>query len=219
MKPWRAALTSATASGKSTRIASRRAIACASGAPSTAIRFSAAAVRSTAVFSVSVANCSRCASCTGLGLLLGELAEAAEEILGIAAERKTEAAPFHAPRVTVPGVTAAELLGAPRRRMPLITSRHFRCRPRERHAPDVDPGPERHDARRGRAACRDAAADRCRSRPRARRARARAGRPRPPRARRRRPSPKAPNTVIVITSPSSVAWRRSRSMLPNARGT
>src|ERR671926_1748163 len=64
MKPWRAALTSATASGKSTRIASRSAIACSSGPPLTSIRRSAAAVSSTAVFSVSVANCSRCASCT-----------------------------------------------------------------------------------------------------------------------------------------------------------
>src|SRR5437588_1327225 len=64
MKPWRAALTSATASGKSTRIASRRAIACSSEPPSTRTCPSAAAVSSTAVFSVSVANCSRCASCT-----------------------------------------------------------------------------------------------------------------------------------------------------------
>src|SRR5919106_4201077 len=64
MKPWRAAETSATASGKSTRIASRSAIACSSGEPSTAIRFSAAPVSSTAVFRVSVANCSRCDSCT-----------------------------------------------------------------------------------------------------------------------------------------------------------
>src|SRR5437016_58890 len=64
MKPWRAALTSATASGKSTRIASRRAIACSSEPPSTRTCPSAAAVSSTAVFSVSVANCARCASCT-----------------------------------------------------------------------------------------------------------------------------------------------------------
>src|SRR5205085_899566 len=66
MKPWRAALTSATASGKSTRIASRRAIACLSEPPSTRTCPSAAAVSSTAVFSVRVANCSRCASCTVL---------------------------------------------------------------------------------------------------------------------------------------------------------
>src|SRR5262249_43523094 len=64
MKPCRAALTSATASGKSTRMASRRAIACSSGAPVTVTCDSAAEVSSTAVLSVSVANCSRCASCT-----------------------------------------------------------------------------------------------------------------------------------------------------------
>src|SRR5262245_38491592 len=63
MKPWRAAETSATASGKSTRIPSRSAIACSSGEPSTCICLSAAPVSSTAVFSVSVANCSRCDSC------------------------------------------------------------------------------------------------------------------------------------------------------------
>src|SRR5918999_336837 len=64
MKPCRAAETSATASGKRTRIASRSAVAWASGDPSTWTRFSAAPVSSTAVFSVSVANCSRCHSCT-----------------------------------------------------------------------------------------------------------------------------------------------------------
>src|SRR5918999_1419630 len=64
MKPCRAAETSATASGKRTRIASRSAVAWASGDPSTWMRFSAAPVSSTAVFSVSVANCSRCDSCT-----------------------------------------------------------------------------------------------------------------------------------------------------------
>jgi hypothetical protein len=37
MNPWRAALTSATASGKSTRIASRSAIACSSAEPSALI--------------------------------------------------------------------------------------------------------------------------------------------------------------------------------------
>src|SRR5580765_3434870 len=64
MKPWRAAETSATASGKSTRIASRRAIDCSSAPPSTCTCWSAAPVSSTAVFNVSVANCSRWASCT-----------------------------------------------------------------------------------------------------------------------------------------------------------
>src|SRR5919108_480324 len=63
MKPWRAAETSATASGKSTRIASRSTMACASTGPSTRSCLSAEPVSSTAVFSVSVANCSRCDSC------------------------------------------------------------------------------------------------------------------------------------------------------------
>src|ERR671919_1787601 len=63
MKPWRAAETSATASGKSTRMASRSATACSSTDPSARSCFSAAPVSSTAVFSVSVANCSRCDSC------------------------------------------------------------------------------------------------------------------------------------------------------------
>src|SRR5262249_25641170 len=52
MKPWRAALTSATASGKSTRIASRNATACWSLEPSGLICDSAAPVSSTAVFRV-----------------------------------------------------------------------------------------------------------------------------------------------------------------------
>src|SRR5687767_12868462 len=64
MKPCRAAETSATASGKRTRIASRSATACSSIPPEGCTCLSAAAVSSTAVFRVSVANCSRCASCT-----------------------------------------------------------------------------------------------------------------------------------------------------------
>src|SRR5689334_12800650 len=64
MNPWRAALTSATASGNSTRIASRSASACSSAPPFASTRDNAAAVSSTAVLSVSVANCSRCASAT-----------------------------------------------------------------------------------------------------------------------------------------------------------
>ena len=58
-EPLAGCVTSATASGKSTRIASRSAIACSSIAPLGCTCFSAAAVNSTAVFSVSVANCSR----------------------------------------------------------------------------------------------------------------------------------------------------------------
>src|SRR5262245_24764400 len=64
MNPWRAALTSATASGNRTRIASRSTSACSSGLPFASTRASAAEVSSTAVFSVSVANCSRWASAT-----------------------------------------------------------------------------------------------------------------------------------------------------------
>src|SRR5688500_6329604 len=45
-------------------MASRSATACSSGPPDACTCFSAAAVSSTAVLSVSVANCSRCASCT-----------------------------------------------------------------------------------------------------------------------------------------------------------
>src|SRR6266511_4118552 len=64
MKPWRAADTNATASGKRIRIASRSAIACSSDVPVASIRCRAAPVSSTAVLSVKVANCSRCASAT-----------------------------------------------------------------------------------------------------------------------------------------------------------
>ena len=95
MNPWRAALTSATASGKSTRIASRSAIACSSGGPETFISEIAAAVSSTAVLSVSVANCSRWASCTDSGLLLGELTQPAQQVLGVAAEWETAETAFH----------------------------------------------------------------------------------------------------------------------------
>ena len=72
MNPWRAALTSATV-WEETRTASRSAIACSSEPPCVCIWPSAAAVSRTAVLSVSVANCSRCAR-DGLRLLLGELA-------------------------------------------------------------------------------------------------------------------------------------------------
>src|SRR5437763_4628406 len=53
MNPWRAALTSATASGKSTRMESRSASACPSAVPVTCPRASAADVSSTAVLSSS----------------------------------------------------------------------------------------------------------------------------------------------------------------------
>ena len=93
MKPWRAALTSATASGKSTRIASRRAIACSSGrAGDLDLR-----ERRGAELDRRVERQGRELLALGLlhrlGLLLGELAQPAQEILGIAAEREAEAPP------------------------------------------------------------------------------------------------------------------------------
>src|SRR5262249_33273223 len=60
-----------------------------------------------------------------LGLLLRELAQAAQEILGIAAEWETKAAAFPAPRVTVRS-HAPSCLCSPWR-MPLITWRQVRC--------------------------------------------------------------------------------------------
>ena len=90
MKPWRAALTSATASGKSTRIASRSAIACSSTPPVGWTCASAAAVSSTAVFERQRRELLALRLLHALGLLLGELAQAAQELLGIAAERETK---------------------------------------------------------------------------------------------------------------------------------
>ena len=60
-----------------------------------------------------------------LRLLLGELAEAAQEILGISSERKAEAASFHEASVTV-RPQALSCLCSPLR-MPRITWRHVRC--------------------------------------------------------------------------------------------
>jgi hypothetical protein len=84
MKPWRAAETSATASGKRTRIASRIAIACSSGPPWAVNRRVQRQRRE--LFALRLLD--------GLGLLLSELTKAAQQILGIAAERETLAA-FH----------------------------------------------------------------------------------------------------------------------------
>ena len=95
MNPWRAALTSATASGKSTRIASRSAIACSSAAPWGFSCESAAPVSSTAVFKRQCGELLALRLVHGLGLLLGELAEPSQELLGVTAERKSEAT-FHA---------------------------------------------------------------------------------------------------------------------------
>ena len=76
MKPWRAALTSATASGKSTRMASRIAIACSSGVPATWTCESAAEVSSTAVFERQRRELLALGLLHRLGLLLRELAQA-----------------------------------------------------------------------------------------------------------------------------------------------
>ena len=96
MKPWRAALTSATASGKSTRIVSRSAIACSSGEPGDRYLRE----RGGGELDRGVQRQRRELLALGLlhrlGLLLGELAQTAEQILGIAAERDAEAATFHA---------------------------------------------------------------------------------------------------------------------------
>ena len=93
MKPWRAALTSATASGKSTRIASRSAIACSS---TRALRLHLRE-RRRGQLDRGVERERRELLALRLlhvlGLLLRELAQAAHEILGIAAEGK---AAFHA---------------------------------------------------------------------------------------------------------------------------
>ena len=94
MKPWRAAETRATASGKSTRIASRRASACAS-----AVSFGLnLRERGRGQLDGRVQRERRVLLALGilhrLRLLLGELAQRCEEVLGIAAERK-EATAFH----------------------------------------------------------------------------------------------------------------------------
>ena len=101
MKPWRAAETSATASGKSTRMASRSAIACSSTVPVGSI----AAKRRRGQVDRGVQRQRRELLAlrvgNGLRLLLRELAQSAQEILRIAAEREAEAAFFHTERVTV----------------------------------------------------------------------------------------------------------------------
>ena len=94
MNPWRAALTSATASGKSTRIASRIAIACSSGRPELHLR-----ERRGGQLDGGVQRQRRellaLRLLHRLGLLLRELAQPAQQILRIAAERESEST-FHA---------------------------------------------------------------------------------------------------------------------------
>ena len=98
-------------------MASRSAIACSSGPPWTLICCSAAAVSDTAVFSVSVANCSRCASCTDSAWLRGELLQALDQFVGVAPERKAHASAFtHALSLAAATLTAAAACSSPRRR-------------------------------------------------------------------------------------------------------
>ena len=90
MNPWRAALTSATASGNSTRIASRIATACSSAGPS----MPHLRERGRGQLDGGVQRQRRellaLRLLHRLRLLLRELAQPAQEILGIAAERKSE---------------------------------------------------------------------------------------------------------------------------------
>ena len=106
MKPWRAALTSATASGKSTRIASRRAIACSSGPP----RHLHALERGGGQVDGRVQRQRRELLALGLGdrlrLLLGELAQRAHQVVRVAPEREAETA-FLAHTERVAGTTRA----------------------------------------------------------------------------------------------------------------
>ena len=115
MKPWRAALTSATASGKSTRIASRSAIACSSERA----RDRDLRERRRGELDRGVQRQRRELLALGLlhrlGLLLGELAQAAQQILGIAAEREAEACRLPC---THPSAAAARAVPRPRRRTP-----------------------------------------------------------------------------------------------------
>ena len=106
MNPWRAALTSATASGKSTRIASRIAIACWSAGPSTCDlrerrrRQLDRGVQGQRRELLALRLLHR------LGLLLGELAQPAQQILGIAAEREASESTFHGGHVSESGTAA-----------------------------------------------------------------------------------------------------------------
>ena len=99
MNPWRAALTSATASGNSTRIASRIAIDC-SSAPPVDLNLRE---RSRGQLDRGVQGQRRellaLRLLHRLGLLLGELAQSAQQILGIAAEREASESTFHAAKL------------------------------------------------------------------------------------------------------------------------
>ena len=96
MKPWRAALTSATASGKSKRIASRSAIDCSSAVPGDRELRERRRGQLDRGVQRERRELLALRLLHRLGLRLGELAEAAQEILRIAAEREAQAAAFHA---------------------------------------------------------------------------------------------------------------------------
>ena len=101
MNPWRAALTSATASGKRTRMASRSAIACSSGPPSSLHLAESGGGELNRRVERQRRELLALRLGDRLGLLLGELAQPAHQIVGIAAHREAEAA-FHAPTVAIP---------------------------------------------------------------------------------------------------------------------
>ena len=124
MNPWRAALTSATASGNSTRIASRSAIVCSSAPP----RNLHLGQRRRGQLDGGVERQRRellaLRFLHRLRLLLRELAQTAQEILGIATERKSE---LHLPYVQGSGTVlccagrtcaAERLLATPLRKVP-----------------------------------------------------------------------------------------------------
>ena len=116
MKPWRAALTSATASGKSTRIASRSATACSSTPPCAWICESAADGQLDGGVERQRRELLALRLLHGLGLLLRELAQAAHEVLGVAPERKSEAASFHRSQASGPLYRRSTWPPAPRPR-------------------------------------------------------------------------------------------------------
>ena len=97
MNPWRAALTSATASGKSTRIASRSATACSSIAAARLHLLQRGGGQLDGGVQRQRRELLALRLLHRLGLLRRELLDPAQELLGIAAEREAEAAAtFHA---------------------------------------------------------------------------------------------------------------------------
>ena len=95
MNPWRAALTSATASGKSTRIASRSAAACSSGAAGRLHLLQRGGGELDGGAQRQRRELLALRLLDALRLGLRELAQPAEDLLGVTAQRK-EATAFHA---------------------------------------------------------------------------------------------------------------------------